>query len=73
MAKENNKKQTPLTLEILIDYNREIFVPELKEVFAGKKEFDEFKNKSLTNQDKMLKKMDILLTEKKVKDHQEKK
>ena len=73
MAKDKNKKQTPLTLEVLIDYHREIFIPELKEIFAGKKEFEDFKNKSLTNQDKMLKKLDILLTEKEMGELQDKK
>ena len=32
-----------------------------------------FKNKTLTNQDKMIKKLDILLTEKKVREYQEEK
>jgi len=36
-----------------------------------KREFTDFKNESLTNQDQMLKKLDILLTEKKVREYQE--
>ncbi|MGB2762289.1 MAG: hypothetical protein WBC21_01970 [Minisyncoccales bacterium] len=37
------------------------------------KEFKDFKNESLTNQDVMLKKIDTLFTEKTVKEYQEKK
>ena len=36
-------------------------------------EFKSFKNETLTNQDAMLKKLDILLTEKTVREYQEKK
>ena len=36
-------------------------------------EFKSFKNETLTNQDAMLKKLDILLTEKKVREYQENK
>ncbi|MBU4299464.1 hypothetical protein KJ636_05490 [Patescibacteria group bacterium] len=36
------------------------------------KEFKNFKNESLTNQDAMLKRLDILLTEKTVREYQEK-
>ena len=71
MKKDKNQKS--LTLDVLIDYNRGVFIPELKEIFASKKELSDFKNKSLTNQDAMLKKLDVLLTEKEVREYQEKK
>jgi len=69
MPKNKNQKSQPLTLEILTDYNREFFIPELKEIFATKKELNEFKDKTLTTLDKMLKKLDILLDEKEIRKH----
>ena len=65
------KSQKTLTLDVLADYNQKVFFPALDEHFATKKEFNEFKNTSLTNQDKMLQKLDILLTEKKVREYRE--
>lgn len=65
--------QKPLTLEVLDDYNQKVFLPALNERLATKTEFKEFKNNSLTNRDKMLKKLDILLTEKKVREYREEK
>jgi len=59
-----NKTQKPLTLDGLATYNQEVLLPAVEERFVSKKEFRTFKNKSLTNQDAMLKKLDILLTEK---------
>lgn len=51
----------------------EIKVGGLETEFKGfKGEFKDFKNKTLTSQDIMLKKLDILLTEKTVREHQEK-
>ena len=72
MQKEK-KNQNSLTLEELVNYNQGIFLPALEEIFLTKKEFYSFKDKTLTNQDIMLKKLDILLTEKKVRDYQEEK
>lgn len=71
--KKNKSAQKPLTLEVLAKYNQKVFLPALDEHFATKKESNEFKNKSLTNQDKMLKKLDTLLTEKKVREYREEK
>jgi len=80
MIEDKNEKQEPLTLDGLIKYNQDVLFPYLEETFAGKKEFNEFKNEmtgfkneSLTNQDAILKKLDILLDEKEVKEFQEKK
>jgi len=71
--KKKKSLQKPLTLEVLTDYNQEVLFPALDEKFITKQEFNNFKNKSLTNQDKMLKKLDLLLTEKKVREHREEK
>lgn len=71
--KKKKVNHKPLTLEILTDYNQKVLFPALEAGFVIKKEFNDFKNKSLTNQDKMLKKLDLLLTEKKVREYQEEK
>lgn len=65
--------QKPLTLEVLADYNQKIFLPALEEHLVAKKEFNEFKDEVLTNADIMLKKLDTLLTEKKVREYREEK
>lgn len=57
------KKQKPLTLEALADYNQTVLFPVLEERIVTKKQFNDFKNESLTNQDAMLKKLDIELEE----------
>lgn len=69
--KQKKTNSKPLTLDVLAKYNKEILFPEMKEVFATKTEFKEFKNETLTNQDAMLKKLDTLLTEKTVREYQE--
>ena len=68
--KKRKSESKPLTLEVLADYNQKVLLPALNEHFATKKEFNDFKNSSLTNQDTILKKLDILLTEKEVKRYQ---
>lgn len=77
LKKEGMKKrksvQKPLTLEGLAEYNQEVLFPALEERFVTKKEFNAFKKESLTNQDAMLKKLDILLTEKTVREYHEEK
>ncbi len=55
------KKQRPLTLDSLASYNREVLFPWLGENLVSKKEFNSFKDKTATNQDNMLKKLDTLL------------
>jgi len=88
------KKEKPLTLEVLADYNQEVLFPAMEERFVVKrdfnelkgdfnelkgdfnelkKDFKEFKNESLGNQDAMLKKLDILITEKEARAYQEEK
>lgn len=70
MEKDNQK---PLTFDKLIEYHQKLLIPELEEKFVTKKEFNEFKNKIYTDIDKLFKKLDILLTEKEVREHQERK
>ena len=72
--------QKPLTLGVLVEYNQKVFLPALDAHLATKtefkefkKEFKEFKNENLTNQDKMLKKLDTLLIEKVAREHREEK
>lgn len=70
MEKENQK---PLTLEQFIEYNEKVLIPELEDKFVTKKEFNEFKDKIYTDVDGLSKKLDILLTEKEVREYQDKK
>lgn len=74
-AKRGKKKSEaePLTLEALADYSQNVLLPAMDEHFATKTEFNDFRNSSLTNQDAMLKKLDILLTEKEVAGYQKEK
>lgn len=67
------KNQKPLILDDLAKYSHEILFPAMEERFVTKGEFKNFKNESLTNQDSILKKLDILLTEKEVREYQEEK
>jgi len=65
--KKKKEAQKPLTLKDLIGYNQKVLFPFLekhfaskeflKENFAIKKEFHEFKNKALTNFDIIQKKL----------------
>ena len=71
MKKKSGQKL--LTFEKLLEYHQKILVPELEEKFVTKKDFTNFKNKTLTNEDKILKKLDILLTEKEARKYQEEK
>ncbi len=71
MAKEKNQK--PLTLDNLAKYNNEILFPAMEERFVIKGEFKNFQDKTLTSLDSLLNKMDILLTEKEVREYQEEK
>lgn len=72
---------------MLIDYTHEILFPAMDERFATKEDvnelkidvsslrsdFDKFRDESLTRQDNIIKKLDILLQEKKVADYQQEK
>lgn len=71
MAKKGNQK--PLTLDDLAKYSHEILFPAMEERFATKKELKNFEDKTLTSLDSLLNKMDILLTEKEVREYQEEK
>jgi len=67
---ENNKEK-PLTLNQLAEYNRTVLFPAMEERFLTKKEFETFKNETLTNMDDIIKKLDILIAEKEVREYQE--
>ena len=41
------KKENPLTLKELAKYNQEVLFPYFHKTFVKKKDFDNFKNKSL--------------------------
>ncbi|MCX6718718.1 MAG: hypothetical protein NTY81_03940 [Candidatus Staskawiczbacteria bacterium] len=65
-------KKTPLTLDGLIEYDKEILFPYLHETFVVKKDFNKFKNTSLSKLDKILDELKSLKDEKVVKDAQDK-
>jgi hypothetical protein len=81
--KKKKSNQKPLTLDELIEYNQKVLFPFLEEHFASKeflkenfvtkKEFQEFKNETLTNLDAIQKKLDVLLTEKTIREYRERK
>jgi hypothetical protein len=79
--KKKKSNQKPLTLDELIEYNQKVLFPFLEEIFLTKKEFQEFKNKEfqgfknevLTNFDAIQKKLDVLLTEKTIREYRERK
>jgi len=66
-------EEKPLTYTQLVEYTEKSLIPQLREVFVTKTEFNDFKNKTLTNQDKILEKLDKLINENKIRNYQEKK
>ena len=77
MEENKEQKQKPLTeekfLELLTNHTQEVLLPAMDERFVTKNELQGFKDKTLKGQDKILKKLDTLLTEKDVREYQEKK
>ena len=69
MAKTIEKS---LTLEGLVEYNKEVLFPFLKETFIGKKEFKKFENDMANFKDEALEKLGNLTQEKTVGDEQDK-
>lgn len=67
MAEDNKEK--PLTVQDIY----ETLIPAMKEVFYTRQEFSEFKNKVLSGQDKILKDLEILMTEKEMGYYQKQK
>lgn len=82
------EEQKPLTLDELVEYNQEVLLPafddrmnkllnfrlaDLKKDLVIKNEFNKFKDKIYTDIDKLFQKLDILLTEKEVREYQERK
>ncbi len=68
IKKKSLKK--PLTLEELMNYNDKVFIPALEERFVSKKEFQDFQDKNFKILDAILKKSDILIKEKEIKQFQ---
>jgi len=75
MKKEKSKQ---LTIDELIKYNQEILLPAIelgieKKIgeLVTKDEFDNFKNESLTNQDRILGKLDKLVEDKDIRNYQD--
>lgn len=73
-----NQNQKPLTLDQLVEYNQEVFLPafdlkieNLKENLVTKKEFNEFKDKMYNDIDYLINKVDNLLKENKIRNYQE--
>ena len=66
------KKENPLTLKELAKYNQEVLFPYFHKTFVKKKDFDNFKNKSLSKLDKILEGVVPLKREKVMKDLQDK-
>ena len=64
--------ETFLTKDGLAKYNREVLFPYMHETFVVKKDFNEFKDTSLTKLDDITAKLDTLLTEKIAGDEQDK-
>jgi hypothetical protein len=71
--KKKKSNQKPLTLDELIEYNQKVLMPFLEEHFVTKKEFQEFKNQVFINFDAIQKKLDVLLTEKTIREYRERK
>lgn len=57
-------EEKPLTLEKLAKYNQEVLFPFMKENFAAKKDFDEFKDDIMKFQDKAPEDLETLKQEK---------
>ena len=87
MINNEDKNQKPLTLDMLADYSQQVLLPAMDERFVAKQDFNqfkqdfnqlkddfnEFKDENLTGQDTILKKLELLLDEKEVREYQEKK
>ena len=76
MAKTNSKKEKPLTLPDLANYNQEVLFPYLDENFVTKTNLNEKldeKLKNLTKLDDIVGKLDKLLGEKEVEKYQNEK
>lgn len=72
-SKVKKISQKFLTLNDLVKYNQEVLFPAFGEMFLNKAEFKEFKEENFKNQDSIIKKLDTLLDEKKVREYQEEK
>lgn len=76
------EKQPPLTLEVLVKYNQDVLFPYLHDNFSTKADiknfvtkdtFSEFRNETTNNFDSIFKKLDILISEKEMREYYNKK
>ncbi len=58
------KQEKSSIFDSLVEYGQKILLPEMKSTFVTKIDFSKFKDETLIGQDKIIKKLDILLTEK---------
>lgn len=65
-------EEKPLTYSKLVEYTEKSLIPQLKEVFITKDEFNEFKDKVYKDLDSLIKKVDTLIQENKIRNQQEK-
>jgi len=80
MINNEDKNHKPLTLDTLANYSQQVLLPAMDERFVVKQEFNQFKqefnqfkNENLTGQDTILKRLELLLDEKEVREYQERK
>jgi hypothetical protein len=66
-------EEKPLTYSQLVKYTEESLIPQLEERLVTKKEFNEFKNKIYEDIDSLTGKVDKLIQENEIRNHQEKK
>jgi len=65
-------EEKPLTYSQLVEYGEKSLIPQLKEVFVTKDEFNKFKNKLYKDIDSLIEKVDTLIQENKIRNYQEK-
>jgi len=66
-------EENPLTLKDLSNFTQEVLLPAMDERFVGKKEFNSFKEETSRNFDHIFQKLDTILEEMEIRNHQEKK
>jgi hypothetical protein len=66
-------EEKPLTYSQLVKYTEESLIPQLEDRLVTKKEFNEFKNKIYEDIDSLTGKVDKLIQENEIRNHQEKK
>lgn len=65
-------EEKPLTYSQLVQYAEGSLIPQLKEAFVTKDDFNDFKNKIYQDLDILIKKVDKLIQENEIRNQQEK-